>query len=356
MPVGVSKQRQSLANQTGLLFRGHIRGTSSTNIALFDNNNVQRGGALAHGAGILTLIKTAKLPNSNNQIVVASGSGGRRVWHLNPVTNTWTQIYTSTAITPITGSDICMDSTAGKFYIVFISSTTTIANRVRMIIGTISNPTATISTDTGLTDPLAAAYTVAWNPQGTILAVRTPSNIRTYTRSGDTVTQFATSYSLTGAQIGTGYEDISWNSTGTVLAASDSNSTNIIRYSVASNGALTSLGTTGVTDTKTLPMFNPNTNFDGVLALPNDDVQRLRLAYYTSASGSLVGAVTSHITTELQGINQGRWSPTGDKFAVIGNNEASVYNFIGINTTITRAFTLLANYNTNSIGFDFVYY
>ena len=354
MPVGVSKQRQHLANQSGLLFRGHIRGNSSTTIGFFDNNNVIRGSSIAHGVSILTLIKTAKLPNSNNQIVVASGSSGRRVWHLNPVTNTWTQIYTSTAIT--TGVDICMDSTAGKFYIVFISSSGTTSIRVRMIIGTISNPTATISTDTGLTDPGAAAYTVAWNPQGTLLAVRTQNTIRTYTRSGDTVSLFATSYSLSGGQTGTGFEDISWNSTGTVLAASDRTTTNIIRYSVASGGALTSIGTTALTESDTLPMFNPNTNFDGVLALPNNDVQRLRLAYYTSASGSLVGAVTSPISMGLALVIQGRWSPTGDKFAAINDGEVEVYNFIGINSTITRAFTLLASYATSSSGFDFVYY
>ena len=352
MPVGVSKQRQHLANQTGLLFRGHIRSSSSTNIGFFDNNNVLRGSSIAHGVSLLTLIKTAKLPNSNNQIVVASGSAGRRVWHLNPVTNTWTQIYTSSALT--TGVDICMDSTAGKFYIVFISSSGTTSIRVRMIIGTISNPTATISTDTGLTDPGAAAYTVAWNPQGTLLAVRTQNTIRTYTRSGDTVSLFATSYSLSGGKTGTGFEDISWNSTGTVLAASDSTTTNIIRYSVASNGALTSLGTTAVTDNDTLPMFNPNTNFDGVLALPSD-AARLRLAYYTTASSGS-GAVTSPISMGVPGVIQGRWSPTGDKFAAIDSGEVEVYNFIGINTTIARAFTLLASYNTSSSGFDFVYY
>lgn len=359
MPLG-GFRLNTLGRRQGPTYRGYIRSTSSTTVALYNTSNVKQGSDITHASGTLAILKTAKLPNSNNQIVAVGGSSGRRVWHLNPVSNTWTQIYTSTAVTPITGCDIHMNEAAGKFYIVFSSSTTTTTNRMRMIIGNISTPTSTISTDSGLTDPAAAAYTTLWNTQGTLLAVRTGTTIRTYTRSGDTVSLFGTTYSLSGGQTGTGFEDISWNADGTVLVATNSASFNITRYTAASNGALTSLGTTTTPNSLNLPAFNPNTSYGGVLALPDDDNGDFSILYYnTGGSGTLASDpnATGQRTLNVGSPRQSRWSPTGDRFAIVGSLGADLYNFTFTQGfTATQAFSPLTSFSMSAPGFDWIYY
>jgi hypothetical protein len=362
MPLGLFNHSLNLANPvapSGPVFRGYIRPSSTTAVNYYNS----AGGNLTSGThlvGTVSVIKTARLPGSNNQIVAIAGGGGRRVYHLNTTTNTFTSIFSNTSFTGITGCDIHMNEAAGKFYIVFCSSSSSPPDRLFMSIGSIASPTTGL-TSSNLTDPGVAAQTVLWNPPGTIFAVRTGTTIRTYTRSGDTITLNSNTYSLSGGQTGTNEEDLSWNHDGTVLATSDFSTSNIIRYTAASNGNLTSLGTSAVPggNTQNFPAFNPNSLYGGVMAIGAQSASAIKIMYFNDlGSGTLNSAPTSGFVTTSAGAIQVRWSPTGDKLALISSAGIRYSDFVySLGSTATASFTTGAtSVASTPSAFDWIYY
>jgi len=359
MPLGAAFHSLNLANPvapTGPTFRGYVRPSSTTVVNYYNTSNTSLT-SFTHSVGTVAQIKTDRLPGSNNQIVAIAGSSGRRVLHLNTATNTFTSIFISTAVTAITGCDIHMNETEGKFYVAFSSTTGTTANRMTLAYGNISTPTSALSSAT-LTQPGLAAQTVAWNPQGTILAVRTSSTIRTYTRSGDTVTLFGTSYSLAGGQTGANEKDLSWNYDGTVLANSNLNNASITRYTVDTTGALTSLGDTSVVSGgQNFPAFNPNSDYAGVMAIGAQVSKQIKIVYFNgNGGGTLASAPTTGYISTSDGAIQMRWSPTGDRLAVIETGGFLRYSFVySSGSTATSSFVSGSD-TTSGPGFDWVYY
>lgn len=364
MPLGIAAQRLNLANPVSGppavdygTWRGYIRPSSTTAVTYYNSGGSSLT-SFTHGVGTVGVIKTAKLPNNNNQIVAIAGGGGRRVLHLNTATNTFTSIFNSTTITPITGCDIHMSPSNGKFYVAFSSSTATTTSRMTLAYGNIATPTSNLSTSS-LQDPGVAAQTVLWNPQGTLLAVRTGTTIRTYTRSGDTVTLFGTSYSLSGGQTGTNEEDLSWDHSGTVLATSDFNSSNIIRYTADNTGALTSLGNSAVPggNTQNFPAFNPNPLYPGVMAIGGQTAQRIKIIYFNGSDGTLNSAPTTGFITPSGGTIQVRWSPAGDRIAFLSSAGIRYSPFVySLGSDATTSFTPTTAIASTPSAFDWIYY
>jgi hypothetical protein len=383
MPLGAAFHSLNLANPLAApsdprIFRGFVRSVSTTTVSAFNTAGTALGTAFTHGCGTLQIIRTMKLPDSNNQIIAIGGANGRRVLHFNAATNTYTSIYNSTAITAIQTCDITFNTANDKFYIAWGSSTTTTTNRVRLSTGTLSSPTTAMS-ETGLANPGGAVYSCAWTPNGNTLAFRTTSTIRTYYRaSGDVMTLNATSYSLSGGNDSTGYEDISWNALGTVLAASNGD-TSITRYSLSGSlGALTSLGASTVPGSvppdRPIPAFNPNTSFAGVLAVGARDLVAADNTGFTfmyfgsNGSGTLntlpgnTGQVTAN--TDGNAMRQVRWSPTGDRIAMLFSGDSGTLNRYypftyseGSTATVAttgNSFTSVTA--VNNYSFDWIYY
>jgi hypothetical protein len=366
MPIGAVKQGSYLSQSnldlsTGPIFRGYIRASSATVINYYNTLNTSLAN-FTHACGAVSCIKTSKLPSSNNQIVAISGASGRRILHLDTSTNTFTSIHNSTAITNVTSCDIHMNATDGRFYVVFSSSSSTSNQRMRMVIGTIATPTTNITSDVTLSNPGAETYTVAWNPQGTVLAARTPTTIRTYTRSGDTVSLFATTYSLAGGATNTGTEELSWNFDGTVLAAGNSGANTITRFNSAGDGSLPTSASFSVPGggNGNIPAFNPISEYQGVVAISATAADLIKIMYFANDGTLLASPTTGFISTTLT-VYQLRWSPRGDKLARLSGNPGStcgvgLMEFTFNQNTATLSFKDFFTTAANTPAFDWIYF
>lgn len=379
MPIGAFNQSLNLASPVitdSRIFRGFVRSLNSTQIAFFNTAGTQTGAAQTHGCGTLQIIRTMKLPNSNDQIIAMGGSSGRRVYHFNTTTNVYTSIYNSTAITNITTCDITFNTANDKFYVAWGANTTTTTNRVRLSTGTLSAPTTAMS-ETGLADPGAAPFSSAWTANGNLLAVRTGTTIRTYFRAaGDTMALNSTSITLTGGNAGAAYEDISWNAAGTILMAADENDRILTRYTSNSTGTLTSPTTFTVPTPATgadrpIVAFNPNPAFSNVLAVgirgafPTTGLSGLTFMYFADGgAGDLNSSPGNTGYVDLANTNavrQVRWSPTGDRLIIIyqANNRHYPFTYSEGSTatvaTSNNSFTQVTS-GVTDYAFDWIYY
>lgn len=375
MPIGAFRQSLNLANPvvaSNPIFRGFVRSASTTTVSAYDTAGTALGTAFTHACGTVHIIRTMKLPGSNNQIIAIGGENGRRVLHFNAATNVYTSIFNSIAVNNITGCDITLNSANDKFYVAWTCDS--INNTVTLTTGTLSSPT-TAMTDSGtLSAPGAESFTCVWTPDGNTLAVRTSGTIRTYYRAaGDVMTLNATSYTLTGGNVGVSYEDISWNALGTVLAAS-TNATTVTRYTLGSLGALTSLGASTVpgagSSNRPIPAFNPNPSFAGVLAVGARSYigsnSGFTFMYFgTDGSGTLNASPGNSGKVNLSTANpvrQVRWSPTGDRIAMLFNNGSpgnSYYSFTyseGSTATTATGGTQTTVTAISDYSFDWIYY
>jgi hypothetical protein len=312
-----------------------------------------------------------KLPNSNDQIIAIGGTSGRRVLHFNAATNAYTSIFNSTALNNITGCDITLNSANDKFYVAWCRSVT--INTVTLTTGTLSSPTTAMTDSGALTAPGATSFTCVWTPDGNTLAVRTSNTIRTYYRAaGDVMTLNTTSYSLSGGLTGNSYEDISWNALGTVLAVGQD--TNVFsRYTLGSLGALTSLGTSAVPNSnadRSIPSFNPNTSFAGVIAVGANTMVSTNsgftfMYFGTNGSGTLNASPgnTGQVgVASADTIRQIRWSPTGDRVAMLfstttpGNRYYSFTYSEGSTATVATGGTQTTVTASVDYSFDWIYY
>jgi hypothetical protein len=374
MPIGAARQSLKLANlvagppveppvepPVGVSYQGYVRVRTTTTISSYNTAGVELSTAFTHSVGTVSVIKTARLPGTNNFIVAVVGASGRRVLYLDTSINAFTSIFSSTAITAITGCDIHMNEAEGKFYVAFSSSTTTTTNRLTWVHGNIATPFSAVST-ASLPDPGSAAYTVAWNPQGTILALRTSTNIRTYTRSGTTMSLVAGAASLAGGQTGPQEEDLSWSYDGTLLTTSNFNNSSITRYTAASDGVLTILGSTSVVSgSQNFPALNPNPVYGGVMAVGAQTATQIKMIYYNSTDWSPTSVPSTGYLSTSQGAVQMRWSPTGDKLAKISGptttHNVQLYNFTySEGATATSSFSLIQTISLSHPGFDWIYY
>lgn len=380
MPIGAFRQSLNLANPVSApvidygIFRGFVRSASTTTVNAYNTAGTALGTAFTHSCGTIHIIRTKKLPNSNDQIIAIGGTTGRRVLHFNAATNVFTSIYSSTAYSTLTTCDITYNTTYDKFYVAWGANQATTTNRVRLSTGTLSSPTSAM-TEAGLSDPGAAVYSCCWTPNGNTLAVRTANTIRTYYRaSGDVMTLNATTYSLAGGVTGNSYEDSSWNADGTVfVTGQDSNL--ITRYSLGTNGALTSLGNTTVstaipTNSRSLPAFNPNPDYANVMAVAGDILggssnSGWTLMYFASGgSGSLTSNPGGNVSTaSINQIRQVRWSPAGDRIVALFNNTTTpvnrYYSFTyseGSTATTASGGTFSSITPVSDYSFDWIYY
>jgi hypothetical protein len=351
------------------IFRGFVRPASSTTVSAYNTSNSPLGTAFTHACGTVQIIRTMKLPDSNNQIIAIGGNNGRRVLHFNTTTNVYTSIFNSTAVTSITGCDITYNVTNNKFYVAWCRSSTT--NTVTLTTGTLSSPT-TAMTDLGaLTGPGANSFTCVWTPDGNTLAVRTGNTIRTYYRdAGDVMILNGTTYSLSGGLSGTAYEDISWNALGTVLAAGRDTRT-VTRYTLGSNGALTSLGDTIVPSNtnaeRAIPAFNPNPLYANVMAVGMDGINGsiggFTFAYFASGGSGALNASPGATGYLLASDNprQIRWSPTGDRLMFVYTTSTNGFRYSPF-TYAEGSTALVATGNSwtgltiPAYGFDWIYY
>lgn len=183
--------------------------------------------------------------------------------------------------------------------------------------------------------PTGTAYGVAWNPAGTVLAVRhaTSPFLSVYTRSGDTLTKVADPSLLpvapntSSAQVTN--KQLTWNASGDrLMLMGTANTTQVYSW----DGTTLTRVYSSTSGTYEAAVFHPK--LDDVVALMNSSGS-LGIAYYNKSTNSFTGPSSTITFSSGRDI---RWHPDGTILTMISNqsNTAIDYNFryqSGLTTT-----------------------